>query len=554
MMNKTNNTNKSNNTKSLKHYISNINIAHLMAAVGAVVIFTTTSFYFTNGYIDIGNDKYIAFMHTAPIFVILWLLVRIGQYVTSKEPKKIPEMILEFGAADWFTVMLVTVGVISVLTSDHKRIAVWGQDGWNMGLIVWLLMIGMYLFTRDMAKDASEKFLKGLFNTLIGISVPVFILGTINRYSIYPIHMMGEAEDFISTIGNINWFNGYWCVWFGLGTGAFLVTKSKKARILYGVYLWICAMAGVSCGSSSSYLAYLAIGFAALLWALEDTGRIADLCIVQIILFAALPSIRIIGWLRPNRMWYDSKLLYGITYGDTWLKPWVAGTVFFAVLYEICVYFKAHPKARKTKAAETADSSKKADAPETDGGFKIRDLRSILIGVSVGGVAAVILIIAINTVIPGGIWPVRGMGIFTWSISWGNGRGGIWIATLKIIQTLLPLRIFFGAGPDCFCIYAYSMQDMALLLNRYIGNQYLTCAHNEILTMIVNEGIFGAVAYVGFMITHLRDAIKGKVFLGLMLSAAAYITVGVVGFMQILSTPWFFVVLGAMAGLNKRKH
>ena len=530
--------------KNIKHSISHINPAHILAAAGLIVIFAATSFYYTNGYIDIGNDKYQIFMKTAPVAVIAWVLLRVGLYLTDKGSQSISKIIGGFGAADWFMIMMIGVSVISTLTSEFKHTAVWGQDGWNLGLIVWLLMTGMYLMARDTARSASSKFIRGVFHVFLVISAIVFILGTINRYSIYPIHMMGEAEDFISTIGNINWFCGYWCVWFGLGLGAFLTAEKPLQKVMYGLYLWICAMAGVSCGSSSCYLAFLAVSFAGLMWALEDTDRLASLCLAQIIMFSALPGIRLIGWARPYRMWYDSELLRQLTYGDAWLAPWVGSIVVFGVLYDICLKYSSKTLAKTPEGRDKNNRIKKA----------LNRIRDILIGVSCGGAFALILVIFLNSVVEGGIWPVRGMGIFTWGIRWGNGRGGIWIATMKIIGTMLPLKIFFGVGPDCFCAYAYSMTDMAILLNRYIGNQYLTCAHNELLTVLVNTGIFGAIAFAGTVISHIRCGIRGKVNIGLLLGMSAYIAVGMVGFAQILSTPWFFVVMGVAAGLYRKGH
>ena len=144
--------------------------------------------------------------------------------------------------------------------------------------------------------------------------------------------------------------------------------------------------------------------------------------------------------------------------------------------------------------------------------------------------------------------------------------------------------MFFGVGPDCFCAYAYSYTELASMIYRYIGDQYLTCAHNELLTMMINEGLFGAAAYAGLVVSHLRLGIRadgaegtpgimemaslqgaggapesteseagheGGTFPGFYLAVAAYLAVGLVGFMQILSTPVFFAVLGALAGKSR---
>ena len=170
------------------------------------------------------------------------------------------------------------------------------------------------------------------------------------------------------------------------------------------------------------------------------------------------------------------------------------------------------------------------------------------------------------------------MGIFTWSIGWGSGRGGIWTVCIRLIKSLFPLRIFFGVGCDALCSYAYSNDEIVLMLNRYIGNQYLTNAHNELLSMLINEGILGAFAYFGLQFSHMAGCIKrisedesdpgqapeaGGVpvnvpikggLLGAAMAAAAYMAVGTVGFMQILSTPFLFMIIGMASGLIKRTN
>ncbi|MBQ8947829.1 MAG: hypothetical protein IJ058_15190 [Lachnospiraceae bacterium] len=543
------------------------------AAVCLIVILTAVSFYFTNGYINIGEDKSRIFYRVAGALVPVWTFV-CGFYLLQKGRPVRPN------GADWFVVLYVAAAILSTLTSSFRKDAVWGQAGWNMGLLVQLLMVGMYFMARFLCTCGSKRLISFAFNTCLAITGIVLLLGILNRFSIYPIHMMGEAEDFISTIGNINWFCGYWCIWFGLGCGAFLTAETAGARVLYGIYVWVCAMAGISCGSSSAYLAWLGLSFAALMWALSGYDRMAVLCSAEIIMLSALPAIRFIGWLRPYRMWYDSSLLYGFTYEDAWIAPFVGGVTVFGLLREIFLHLSDKEK-RATECGQHGESTGDGRggpagaerAGVNVGAVILPRIRGIVIGLTVGATLAVAVIIILNSVTEGGIWPVRGMGIFTWSAAWGNSRGGIWIATFRILGTMIPERIFFGVGPDCFCSYAYSRLDFMTMLGRFIGNQYLTCAHNELLTMLVNEGIVGLIAYVGLIVTHLAAGIRRDrnveadrpevkqdgsggaagmrdqgTFPGLYLAIAAYIAVGTVGFMQILSTPFFFVVLGAVLG------
>ncbi|MCR5594546.1 MAG: hypothetical protein K6G12_01745 [Lachnospiraceae bacterium] len=522
----------------IKESITHLNIRLTWTLVTLCLIIAALSFYFVEGYYNLGEEKYRIYLKTAGIAVPVWLIMLLIHVIRTSGLQGLFERISGFGALEWFLVLLNVSGLIATLTSDFARTSVWGYDGWHMGFVVQLLMSGGCLMCADLFKNGSKRAIYFLFGVIFTVTTIVFVLGVINRFSIYPFYMFGQAEDFISTLGNINWFCGYWSIWMSIGCGIFMITERTWLKYLSGAYVWLCSVTGICCGASSCYLVWLAISFAALLWALDDSNHMADLCNMEVIIFAGLPAVRFIGALRPYRMWYDSALLKSISYEDKWIMPYIIGTVFFAVMAEV---YKRRQKDRSY-------------------------LRYILVGGGIGLITAVVIIIILNSSIPGGIWPVRGKGIFTWSIDWGNGRGGIWMVSIELIKRMFPFKIFFGVGCDCLCDYAYSMPDILTQLHRYMGELYLTNSHNEVLSMLINEGIMGTVAYFGFQITHLVSASKSldkntglsgdaqAVLFGTILAVVSYMVIGIVGFMQILSTPFMFMAVGMASGLIKRKN
>ncbi len=514
-----------------KKSISHLNIRHIWASLGIIAIIACVSLYFDDGYVELGENKYKALLITCAVVLPVW----IAMYVYSvfvKGKISVPARIAGITPFGWFIVLFVAAGLMSTLTSSFIKTSFLGQNGWHMGFLVQLLMTGCLLMCTDLAAAGDERLIYIVIASAFVITSIVFVLGIINRFAIYPFYMTGQAQDFISTLGNINWFCGYLCVWFGLGCGVYLLTGSKTVRLFAALYVWICTTAGICCGASSFYLAAAAIGFAALMWALSDPEKMKRLCDMGMTGLFALPTVRIIGFLRPDQMRYDSAWLFGVSYKDTWLFPFMMGMLIFGVIHMLISIFK----------------------PD------LKFLRPIISGALIGTVIAAVLMIFLNTAIEGGIWPIRGMSIFTWGVGWGNSRGSIWIATGELLKRMFPLRMFFGVGCDCFCAYAYSMDDMIVKLTLYLGDLYLTNAHNEFLSMLVNQGIVGVAAYFGLQIAHIRSCslnIRGKlggIILGGILCAAAYIIIGTVGFMHVLSTPFYFMIMGFAAGLIKREQ
>ena len=102
----------------------------------------------------------------------------------------------------------------------------------------------------------------------------------------------------------------------------------------------------------------------------------------------------------------------------------------------------------------------------------------------------------------------------------------------------------------------YEIPELAERLVDQFGNERLTNAHNEWLTVLVNTGWLGVFCYAGIFITVwircVRRA-KGKPLLYVCaISILAYAVHNMVSFQQILSTPYIFIVLGMGDGLLRR--
>lgn len=131
---------------------------------------------------------------------------------------------------------------------------------------------------------------------------------------------------------------------------------------------------------------------------------------------------------------------------------------------------------------------------------------------------------------------------FTPGKDWGNGRGLIWERTLEMFSDFPLINKLFGIGPGQFSSHI-SLYTQLSLAN----------AHNEWMTVLVEEGILGCIAYFSIFIVAAIVAIKkihssknqyprcyGYVVLA---TITAYIVHGMFNYQQCISTPMLFVIM-----------
>lgn len=121
--------------------------------------------------------------------------------------------------------------------------------------------------------------------------------------------------------------------------------------------------------------------------------------------------------------------------------------------------------------------------------------------------------------------------------NYGSGRITIWKNTFKIV----PKYFWLGSGIDTFG-YVYPSNHSGL---------YYDKAHNEYLQILVTEGIFTLILYLGLLLILFIDSIKSNnklvwilmmAFVGYALQAFLNISVNTVA-------PTFYIIMGMTSGL-----
>ncbi len=504
-------------------------IDHLFASAYLLLLFCVYPFYVQDGYVDIGEAKsrfFICVSIAAFFLLALCAAVHFAAFVRNRKGERRPYFIEweQISLTD-LCVMLYGVAVFwSYILTDYREEALWGTQGWYMGAVPLLLLCGLYFMISRMWQGGEL-----IMHGCMAASGAVFVLGVLNRFSFYPIRFEILQPDFVSTLGNINWYCGYLSVIAPVGVCLFLFPKSRAqgkgqalpVRLFYGLYVLICFTAGFCQGSSSVFLWFGALFLILLFLAADNRERILDWTVLVFLWGVCAQLVRLLRLLLPGRYNYDTDNLCGY-FTDSPLTLWIclgAGLLYGWVRME-----------KKEK-----DWEKRAG--------KIRKWLAL----SVCLLACLWLVLsAANTL--WGIPSLRDKGMFSLNADWGNGRGCAIYAGAVIWKEMPLVHKLVGAGPDCFSKYAYSLPETERLLRECFGASRLCNAHCELLTGLVNTGVFGLVFYIGIFASFIRDCIKmGRKNTEVILfgvCAFCYLIHNMVSFAQVLNLPFAFLLMG----------
>ncbi|MBQ7919090.1 MAG: hypothetical protein IJ324_03990 [Lachnospiraceae bacterium] len=511
-------------------------VLQLLAWVYMFLVIVVMPFYNTNGFAKIGTNKYEFFkMVTTGIAwffipsVILYLICLLIQWKKNKAAFKIG-----LSVTDKFALLYGVAVIISYLVSDYQELSVYGDAwqgayGWYMGARTQLTLVATYFGISRCWKN------KRLLYFVLPVVVVVFGLGYLNRFGVYPIEMEAANPQFISTIGNINWYCGYLVTVFFAIIGFWLTTKLDKKWQQY------------------SLLALMVLGFGTLV-----TQGSASGIFVLVVMVLVLYLLTMREGVLQERFWLLCSLLFlaccvtliirkvfsvEVTYQDG-LMDILTATPLPVIFLVICagMYFLVHnlnvKKAYPVKVFET--------------------LGYIGAGMAILLLVGYIFLLALNTLRPGSIGPLSNMGAFIFDAAWATNRGATFRAGMETFLGQDIVGKLFGVGPDCMSMYIHTKgsEELSLILATRFNTQILTNAHCEWLTVLANTGIVGAVGYIGMVVSAIVRFIKAKekdsLIFACGLGLLAFTINNVFSFQQAMNTTTMFLVLGAAEALQRQ--
>ncbi len=499
------------------------------------LILAVLPFYHQEGYSHIGTDKSYFFRQCSlksaiVILPLLALYLAASGIVCAQEKRwhsfNAGKWLKEhLSVTDWCALVFGITVAASYACSAYKEEAFLGTAGWYMGTMPQLTLVAAYFLISRMWKLGRR-----LALCVLPVSAAVFLLGVLNSFGIYPIPMKSQISSFISTIGNINWYCGYLTTVFFGGLSLFwqMDARKWKPRLFLAAYVFLGFTSLVTQGSSSGLLALAVVLPVLFCLSAEDGMRMQAFWEAVLLLslgcltcfLAQLGKITVLG---------SEDKAFDLLHSSP-LAAVMTCVSFFALLYVISANRKGnYPAAIFQKLAKT---------------------------LAYGGAGALLLFVALlvsNTLSGGQISQMLGLppdNVLLFSSKWGSSRGATWGIAWNCFRQLDFLHKLVGAGPDCMSAFLY--QGASVWLRQWsqdiFGNSRLTNAHNEWLTILVNEGLLGCVSFAGIMCSAILRFLRGRK-ISMAVGACgfcvlAYTANNLFSFQQSMNTTTLFVLLG----------
>lgn len=493
--------------------------------------------YFENGYEHIGSDKSYIFRQIsfkigifAYVLLLMYIVARIVEkrhdiIGLSKLKKLSPK---NLSLTDMF-VLIYAVGVIvSYICSAYKDEALIGAYKWNMGTLSQLTLVSVYFFiSRFWKKHAWIPALA------LPVSGGIFLLGYINRFGIFPIDMKLYSPEFISTIGNINWYCGY--VVTVLFAGIALWWLSGPLKKWQNIFLAVYTAAGfatlVTQGSDSGLftLALILIVMFCLSSHRENMLKFGEIiCILSVVCILT----GFIGKYTPLKEAFEQNIV------EYPLVKAMTGSLMTVIMTIVSFAFLA--------IIVLCGENKCFNA-------FFKWVRIAVCCAALIGIIGTIAFIAVNTAKGGSL--TEGMGSFAesilyFTIDWGSGRGASFRAAVWSFAEQDFLHKLVGIGPDCMSAYVYGdgSERVLSVVTEKFGSLRLTNAHSEWLTILINQGIIGFTSFAGMICSAVYRFIKKRdvnvIVAACGMGVLAYTLNNIFSFQTSVNTPTMFILLG----------
>ena len=512
-----------------------------------LIMIVVLPFYFTDGYAQIGTDKFNFFYKGTGIvgifFLIFWIPYIVTKAVLLKRSGgigKIKQELLigykKLSVTDWFVFVYGVAVIFSYLFSQYKAGTEFGNafvgvNRWYLGLRTQLLLVAVYF---AVSRFCPPK--KWLPATAIPVTLIAYMLGYLNRFDVRIFEMKNTTNEFISTIGNMNWYCGYMVfIFFG---GVYYLWSMQKEKTWVNVVLGIWMTVGfatlVTQGSRSGLVTLAVMLLVLYLLSMKDMEKLLLFFACCMSLGFACMVTYVVRSFRPECFNYPDGLTDLLTYSPMAFVLSVISCVMCLIL---------------------AFLQKKGKSP-------------VKIFTALGYIGCAVVILAlvtfvvlglINTAHPGSLGKLSQNAALTFNKEWGSYRGATWAAGIQCFADQGLVGKLFGVGPDSMALYLHSDAGEALtaMLEECFKGKTLTNAHCEWLTALVNNGLLGMVCYAGMFVSAVVRFLKAGRANPLAgaygFAVLAYVVNNMFSFQQALSAVTVFMVLGMGEAFVRKK-
>lgn len=425
-------------------------------------------FYMRNSYMDLIDAKFALLTS----FVLLGLVGIAASAVLSPHqfrplPKRLSPGILWLPA--WCLVYL-----LSWLLSDNRSAALWGLTGRHNGLVLFACCTAGYLLTRLFCPAGLYVGLCRLFTICGAVTA---LLGIANAWGLDPLGayyclLPGSGELYLSTLGNLNFFAAYLCLCLPLAIQSTFHAPGPRLRMGTACCCVIMLTGLLMASTDAAWLAFgvsIAVIFCDRRLTLHGAqillGIFAGFC------FAAFLT-GLLQHVFPLRMPLR-------TISAFLSQPFVALPA--CVLLALGAVFYPRLKISPFRLARP------------------------LFG---GILLLLVLLFAACNLFGLSLGPLNE--VFQLRSGWASNRWDVWDILIKRYGKFSPLQKLVGIGADGVdgLLNPYYTQALTAL-----NGDTFDSAHNEYLQHLVCGGLLGLLTWLGFLVCHLRLALRRYPFL-----------------------------------------
>ena len=429
-----------------------------------------------------------------------------------------------------FTV-LILIFTISTVCAEYPYEAFWGDRGRNQGLLLWLMFyIAYILVTRFYKYKKWHLYAYMLFSSI------VCIWGILNYFMISFGMFDGtdpmNAYKFVSSIGNINTYNGYTAIFYGVAAVAFMLSEKTYENIFSFVMLLIVTIAHIMGKSDNAVLSTAVVWLVIPLLFIKNWSQFSKFFTIILLFIASLKGIFMISSLGIPTM-NDENPSTIIALGDKGIVT---------VLLLLVLLAAAAAGYYGIKGREMSDKA-------------LKRLKTTWIAlIAMGFITVITILVLANKGVHPEIWePYKNILIF--NDEWGTFRGLNWRLAMEYWNNDATLFAkIFGYGPDTYYIITMDRFFDLMYWNNY---GYFDSVHNEYLEYMLTVGIAGLIAYLAFLFTAVKSMLSGKERGAWMIAVGviAYAVQAVINIAIAITTPVLMILMfvGIAAGSNKCK-
>ena len=538
---------------------------------------------FDDFFFNINRFKFGVFAVSAYAGLIVFLLLCAARRRALAGEIRQP---FSLSAADWGMGAFAVLAAASTILSDDAFSALTGDEGRLCGLVFILALAAMHVIV-SRAQNADAWAAGGL---LISGSLCA-LLGVLNFFKIdpfgfYPRLNQKSVDGFISTIGNVDFFSAFLCLFLPAAVAAFMrggrwVRRLSVFPILLGTGAVIAARAdGALIALASAILTALCLG-ALPLPAPSESRQRSDSAAPRLEANLAESAPCSEENRAPSRFRRTLSSLAASLHGkaadadeekklhpqrEARMRMCLALACLMAGLFLVgaamrlwpdatlslkdhaCARLAAHPllfaalSLLLTAAAygllHTRREKPVFPAPRT---FLLT-----LLACAIVALAAAAALFLFYTYVDTDTKLTGMLKLFRFRDKWGTNRGGVWVRCMKLFAQSDWRVKLFGFGPDLLkkpLADAYGA-EIAAYCNLSFNN-----AHNEYIQYLLTHGALGLTAYLTFAVgacaSLFRRARKSAAAACLLAGALAYLLHAAVNVNQPITTPLLFLFLSA---------